>query len=96
MTYRVEFRGFNCPDSSTIVAVTWQENDPDGPPVGAMRYEEVLGTLRVVFKSGSQYEYDAVPEEVYKALHVAPSVGGTFDQLVKKGGYAYQKVEEAR
>lgn len=70
--------------------------------------------LAVVFNSGSVYEYDDVPEEVYKNLLQSatpaktegknaygawwvgknPSLGATFNNLIKKGGFDYRKVAQ--
>jgi len=46
----------------------------------------------VAFKTGSVYQYDAVPTEVHAGLMAAPSHGQYFDRFVKKGGYNYRRI----
>lgn len=75
---RTEFRGFKVAGHN-IRKVVWF---PEAP----------LGTLAVEFSGGATYTYAGVPVEVYLALRDAPSVGGTFDAIVKKAGYAFQRV----
>lgn len=58
--------------------------------IAAVGFEN--GTLRVEFKSGSQYDYSGVPESVFLALKSADSVGRYFGANVK-GSYPYQKVQ---
>lgn len=53
-------------------------------------YED--GILEVAFKTGSVYQYDAVPTEVHAGLMAAPSHGQYFDRFVKKGGYNYRRI----
>lgn len=47
--------------------------------------------LLVGFSNHSWYAYSGVPKEVFADLMVASSHGKTFDALVKKGGYKYEK-----
>lgn len=75
---RNEHRSFMCPESSNLGTVTYW--------TGTKR-------LRVAFKNGAEYDYAAVPLEVYEQLRDADSVGMTFDALVKKGGFEFKKVE---
>jgi hypothetical protein len=55
-------------------------------------YDQATSTLGVRFKSGGEYEYANVPEQVYQALISAPSVGSYFDAHIKKAGYRFHQV----
>jgi hypothetical protein len=77
-------------------------------------YDPKSKKLVVVFNKGSVYEYENVPEEVYRDLLKGsapaktegkneygawwvgkdPSIGATFNKLIKQGGYSYQKVAQ--
>jgi len=56
------------------------------------------GKLFVTFLNNSTYEYTDVPEEVFSKLSdvnlSGGSVGRAFIEMVKQGGFAYQKVEQ--
>lgn len=60
--------------------------------VAAVGYDEETSTLGVKFLNGSEYHYSGVPKSVYEGLLSAASVGGYFDQNVKKAGYGYVRV----
>ncbi len=47
-------------------------------------YDEKTQTLRVEFNSGSVYKYHDVPENVYQALKIAPSVGQYFNTHIRE------------
>jgi lysyl-tRNA synthetase class 2 len=47
-------------------------------------YDEKTQTLRVEFNSGSVYKYHDVPESVYQALKIAPSVGQYFNTHIRE------------
>ncbi|TMI95006.1 MAG: KTSC domain-containing protein, partial [Bacteroidetes bacterium] len=36
--------------------------------VAAIKYDPVLSTLRIIYVSGSVYDYKNVPEEIYTAM----------------------------
>ncbi|CAN5716529.1 hypothetical protein BH10ACI4_BH10ACI4_38890 [soil metagenome] len=55
-------------------------------------YDRGTSTLGVRFKSGGEYEYLNVPEQVYRELISAPSVGSYFDANIKKAGYRFRQV----
>ncbi len=70
-------------------------------------YDAVNRQLIVVFKSGTAYRYDGVPNDVYEALLQATSKGKFFSARVRKAfpftrldaqalGEAAQRVELAR
>lgn len=45
--------------------------------------------LTAQFKGGRIAQYPDVPEDVYRSVIGAESVGSAFDQLVKKAGYGF-------
>jgi len=60
--------------------------------IAAVGYDDETNTLGVRFLNGSEYQYANVPKEVYEGLLSAASVGGYFDQHVKKAGYGFSRV----
>ena len=46
-------------------------------------YDNLLGTMDVLFQSGGLYQYVAVPRELYVELTEAPSAGKFFHANVK-------------
>jgi len=46
-------------------------------------YDVPSHTLRIVFTSGTAYDYRQVPPTLYLKLTVAPSVGRSFRELVR-------------
>ena len=50
----------------------------------AIGYEQISETLRVVFKSGSEYRYTGVPIQVYRNLCNAESIGREFNRTIRK------------
>ena len=59
--------------------------------VSAMHYYPVTSTLRVIFVSGTVYDYKNVPEKVYKEMKKSSSKGAYLNQHIK-GSYDYKKV----
>lgn len=59
--------------------------------VAAIGYDDDTNTLGVKFLNGSEYHYSGVPKDVYNGLLSASSVGGYFDQNVKKAGYPFSR-----
>lgn len=57
--------------------------------ISAVAYEG--DTLFVRFARGDVYKYFGVPQDVYDALCIAPSVGGFLASKIK-GKYTYEKV----
>ena len=49
----------------------------------AVGYEQISETLRVVFKSGSEYRYTGVPIQVYRNLCNAESIGQEFNRNIR-------------
>jgi hypothetical protein len=59
--------------------------------VNTMTYNPASSTLRVVFVSGMVYDYENVPEKVYKAMKAATSKGTYLNRFIK-GHYPFKKV----
>ena len=59
--------------------------------ISAFNYHPGTSTLRVVFVSGTEYEYRNVPEEIYHDMKKAFSKG-TFLNKYIKGFYKYTKI----
>lgn len=64
----------------------------DSSTVDAIAFDDASSTLGVRFKNGTEYEYSAVPEGVYRGMLSASSIGRYFDAKVKKGGYRFRQV----
>ena len=60
--------------------------------IAELAYDEKQAKMYVTFHTGAIYVYMDVPQEVFVQVLSAPSVGSAFTQIIKKGGYAYQKV----
>lgn len=65
--------------------------DVESSNLVAVDYDEEFATLRVKFLSGSIYEYDDVPYEVYRELMDAESHGKYFYQNIRTK-YHYHKL----
>ena len=57
-----------------------------------MAYDDLSQVLVVVFANGARYSYSNVPNKVWNKLLKAESKGIAFEELIKKGGYEYQKL----
>lgn len=60
--------------------------------VASIRYYPLTSILRVVFVSGSVYDYKKVPEKVYNAMKTAVSKGTYLNQHIK-GHYSFEKLK---
>lgn len=49
-------------------------------------------TLVVEFHNGTSYKYTGVPADVLDQVRFGVSAGQAFNRLVKKPGYAYERV----
>ncbi len=58
--------------------------------LSAIGYEAESRTLEVRFTSGSVYQYEGVPEEVYRGLRGAGSHGQYFSRQIRNN-YPYRK-----
>lgn len=61
--------------------------------IAALGFDHHEKTLIAEFKSGDLYLYDAVPQETFGAVLAAESKGKAFNDLIKKGGFQYRKVD---
>ena len=59
--------------------------------VAAIRYDEKTAKLRVIFQSGSIYDYLKVTEHVYNDMKKAPSKGEYLNKQIKPN-YEYEKI----
>jgi hypothetical protein len=59
--------------------------------VANMSYDADTSTLRIIFVSGTIYDYKNVPEEVYHAMKTSGSKGTYLNQHIK-GNYEFEKV----
>ena len=59
--------------------------------VAGIRYEPDTNTLRVIYVSGSIYDYKDVPETVYKEMKAASSKGEFLNKRIKPI-YKFEKV----
>jgi hypothetical protein len=57
-------------------------------------YDPASHTLFVKFVGSSLYLYRGVPAESVAGFLFADSVGATFNELIKKGGYEYEKLAQ--
>ena len=67
-------------DSSNILYSECIDNDND------------LKTLKVVFKNGTEYQYDKVDVRDYLLFRESDSQGKTFNRLIKEKKYPYTKL----
>ena len=59
--------------------------------VAAIRYDAVTSTLRVIYVSGSVYDYKQVPEKVYMEMRNASSKGEFLNKHIKPK-YEFEKI----
>jgi hypothetical protein len=60
--------------------------------VAAIRYDATISTLRVIYVSGSVYDYKLVPEKVYKEMRAASSKGEFLNKHIKPN-YEFEKIK---
>jgi hypothetical protein len=59
--------------------------------VAAIRYDEKTSKLRIIFQSGSIYDYLKVPEEIYNNMKKASSKGEFLNKEIKPN-YEFEKI----
>ena len=59
--------------------------------VSGIQYYPSTSTLRIIYVSGTIYDYANVPEKVYKEMKTAFSKGTYLNQYIK-GFYKYKKI----
>lgn len=69
--------------SSTLAGIGWKSNGGGSPK----------GVLRVEFTSGTFYEYTDVSGGVKEQILLSPSKGRVFNELVKRPGFLYRKLQ---
>ena len=57
-------------------------------------YDGTLKTLLVVFKNGTQYEYNDVPVQDYLFFRDSQSQGKALNEYIKNKNYPYKKIED--
>ena len=60
--------------------------------VAAIRYDAHSATLRVVYVSGSVYDYKKVPEKAYIEMKTASSKGEFLNKYIKPN-YKFEKIK---
>ena len=60
--------------------------------VATIRYYAMISTLRVIYVSGSVYDYKQVPEKVYKEMRTASSKGEFLNKHIKPN-YEFEKIK---
>jgi hypothetical protein len=60
--------------------------------IASIGYEKSSSTLEIEFITGTVYQYENVPENVYQGLITASSKGLYFDQHVRDAGYSYTRI----
>jgi len=60
--------------------------------VATIRYDAITSTLRVVYVSGSVYDYKQVPEKIYKDMRTASSKGEFLNKHIKPN-YEFEKIK---
>jgi hypothetical protein len=59
--------------------------------ISSYHYDPLTLALKVVFLSGLVYEYQGVPESVYKEMKAVKSKGTFLNKRIK-GSYPYRKL----
>ena len=61
--------------------------------IRAIGYDPASKKMQVEFVKGAVYTYSDVSEAVYTALMTSTSIGGAFAELIKGGGFPYERTE---
>ena len=61
--------------------------------VAAIRYDAPSSTLRVIYVSGSVYDYKKVPQKVYTEMKAASSKGEFLNKHIKPN-YDFEKIDQ--
>jgi hypothetical protein len=59
--------------------------------IGTYYYNEKEKTLTIIFTSGNKYQYQDVPERIYRNLQSSSSKGIFFNREIK-GIYSFKKI----
>jgi hypothetical protein len=60
--------------------------------IASITYNALSSTLRVMYVSGTVYDYKNVPEQVYVAMKSSFSKGAFLNQHIK-GKYSFEKIK---
>jgi hypothetical protein len=60
--------------------------------VSAIRYDAATSILRVIYVSGSIYDYKKVPEKIYNEMKTASSKGEFLNKYIKPN-YEFEKIK---
>jgi hypothetical protein len=60
--------------------------------VAAIRYDVPSSTLRIIYVSGSVYDYKNVPEKIYKEMKKASSKGEFLNKHIKPK-FEFEKID---
>jgi hypothetical protein len=60
--------------------------------VSAIRYDAATSILRVIYVSGSIYDYKKVPEKIYNEMKTASSKGEFLNKNIKPN-YEFEKIK---
>ena len=60
--------------------------------VSAIIYDRATSTLRVIFVSGSIYDYKNVPVKIFEAMKLSDSKGAYLNHHIK-GHYEFEKIK---
>lgn len=67
--------------------------DVNSSMVKEWSYLTESNSLFVTFNNGASYMYSKVPMTTVVSLIACSSIGKTINELVKKGGYKYEKLD---
>jgi len=81
---------WSSPNDDTTLAGRWVHLNSSN--VDSIRYRRGDSVLEVTFRNGSHYEYYAVPEQVFLDFLDTASPGRFVWQVLRAGGYAYQRL----
>jgi len=60
--------------------------------VAAIRYDANTNTLRIIYVSGSVYDYKNVPEKIFKEMKTTSSKGEFLNKQIKPN-YEFEKIK---
>jgi hypothetical protein len=61
--------------------------------IHALGYDSETSTMGVIFTNGAEYHYKSVDLETFERVKTANSIGKAFDLLVKKAGFAFERIK---
>lgn len=64
----------------------------DSSSIASIGYSPDARRLQIEFRTGRVYEYDGVPESIYRELMGAESRGRYFSTSIRPAGFPYRKV----